>query len=193
MVITNKTELKEYLAADLQAQPTSRNFIKRFFFDDVVRLKKHLRYAEYHFNARGVFHKLLYGYHMLWLHHLCRVFNSEIPINVFGKGLKIWHAERIIVNGNARVGEYCSISSGVVIAQAHNEYPVIGDYVELMIDSKVLGGISVADHCRIGANTLVLKPIKEPNTTWAGVPARKITDRGTRETPAFVYPKGDVV
>lgn len=167
MPIANKNELREYMTADLQVQPASRNFIKRLFFDDVVRLKKHLRHAEYHFNGGG-FHKLLYGYHKLWLHHLCRVFNSEIPINVFGKGLKIWHAERIIINGNARVGDWCSISSGVVIAQAHNECPTIGDYVELMIDSKVLGGISVADHCRIGANALVLKTIEKPNTTWAG-------------------------
>ena len=90
------------------------------------------------------------------------------------------------------MGNWCSLSSGVVIAQAHNECPIIGDCVELMIDSKVLGGISVADYCRIGANALVLKSIKEPNTTWAGVPARKITNRGTRETPAFAYPGSDM-
>lgn len=123
---------------------------------------------------------------MLWLHHLCRVFNSEIPINTFGKGLKIWHAERIIVNDNAQIGEWCSISSGVVIGQAHNKCPTIGNCVELMIDSKVLGGISIADYCRIGANALVLKPIEETNTTWAGLPARKISNHGTRETSIIV-------
>ncbi len=36
-----------------------------------------------------------------------------------------------------------------------------------------------------GANALVLKPIEEENTTWAGVPARKINDRGTIETPVM--------
>ena len=54
-----------------------------------------------------------------------------------------------------------------------------------MIDSKVLGGGRVADYVRIGANALVLKPIEEENTTWAGVPARKINDRGTIETPVM--------
>lgn len=181
MPINNKKDLKEYMAADLQVQPASTNIIKRFFFDNVVRLKKHLRYAEYYFNKGGLCHKVLYGYHMLWLHHLCRVFNSEIPINTFGKGLKIWHAERIIVNSDARVGEWCSLSSGVVIAQAHDKCPIIGDHVELMIDSKVLGGITVADYCRIGANALVLKPVEEVNTTWAGIPAKKISDCGTKE------------
>ena len=77
------------------------------------------------------------------------------------------------------------LSSGVVIAQAHDQCPIIGNHVELMIDSKVLGDINVADHTRVGANALVLKDISEPNTTWAGVPAHKISDRGTIETPAI--------
>lgn len=71
----------------------------------------------------------------------------------------------------------------MVIAQAHDEYPVIGNHVELMIDSKALGGVSVADHVRIGANALVIKSIDEPDTTWGGVPAKQINDKGTIETP----------
>lgn len=73
--------------------------------------------------------------------------------------------------------------SGVVIAQAHGECPTIGDHVELMIDSKVLGGITVADNVRIGASALVIKPITEVDTTWAGVPAKKINNQGTIEVP----------
>lgn len=91
--------------------------------------------------------------------------------------------ERIIVNCASKVGDYCSITSGVVIAQAHNQCPTIGDYVEMTIDSKILGGITVADHVRIGAGALVIKNILEPNTTWEGVPAGKINDQGTIENP----------
>jgi serine O-acetyltransferase len=94
---------------------------------------------------------------------------------VFGKGLIIWHPERIIVNSNSVVGNNCSISSGVVIAQAHDRCPRIGDNVEIMINGTVLGGISVASNTRIGANALVIKDILETNTTWAGVPAKKIS------------------
>ena len=83
----------------------------------------------------------------------------------------------------SKVGDYCSLSSGVVIAQAHDGCPTIGNHVELMLDSKVLGDINVADHVRIGANALVIKSIDESNTTWAGTPARKINDKGTIETP----------
>lgn len=56
-----------------------------------------------------------------------------------------------------------------------------------MIDSKVLGGINVADHTRVGANALVLKDIAESNTTWAGVPAHKISTHGIIETPIVPY------
>lgn len=91
--------------------------------------------------------------------------------------------ERIIVNSQSVVGDYCSLSSGVVIAHAHDKCPTIGNYCELMIDSKVLGGIKVPDHCRIGASALVIKTITESNTTWGGVPARKISNHGTIERP----------
>ena len=47
----------------------------------------------------------------------------------------------------------------------------------------MLGGITVADNARIGASALVLKPINEADTTWAGVPAKKINNQGTIETP----------
>ena len=112
-----------------------------------------------------------------------RRFCSEIPINVFGKGLLIWHPERIIINPESKVGDYCALSSGVVIAQAHGECPTIGNHVELMIDSKVLGGIAVADNVRIGASALVLKPINEADTTWLVFRQRKLTIKGLLKRP----------
>ncbi len=61
--------------------------------------------------------------------------------------------------------------------------PTIGDNVELMIVSRVLGNIHIANNVRIGAKTLVIKNINAVNTTWAGIPAKKISDKGTIRTP----------
>lgn len=190
MPIDSKHELKEYLEADALAQPLERGVkgaIKRLLLggDKVYALKVHLRKCEYHHNVmRQVpLHVLAYVYHYVRLKRLSRSFCSEIPINVFGKGLVIWHPERIIVNDQSKVGDHCSLSSGVVIGQAHGGCPVIGDSVELMVDSKVLGSIRVADNVRIGADALVLKSIDQPNTTWGGVPARKISNKGTLDAP----------
>ncbi|MEY8564839.1 hypothetical protein AALA48_08855 [Bifidobacterium pseudolongum] len=183
MVIRTKADLREYIEADASVQPASNNILHRLFGGKITKMKVHLRKAEYYYNNPSLTHKILYAFHYMRLRRMTASFCSEIPINVFGKGLVIWHPERIIVNPQAKVGEYCSISSGIVIAQAHDKNPVIGDHVELMIDAKVLGGIVVADYVRIGASALVLKDIDEPNTTWAGVPARKISDRGGLDNP----------
>lgn len=183
-MIENKQDLVEYISEDQRVQPTAHNPIARLLGGKIVKLKLHLRKCEYHHNVRQtLWHKVMYYYHLFRLRSISTSYCSEIPINVFGKGLVIWHAERIIVNSASKVGDYCSLSSGVVIAQAHDGCPTIGNHVELMLDSKVLGDINVADHVRIGANALVIKSIGESNTTWAGTPARKINDKGTVETP----------
>lgn len=189
-MIVTKSDLVEYIREDQRMQPWPSNPLKRIIGAGgaMVRWKVYLRKCEYHHNvSQNLYHKLAYFWYLFLLKKYERRFCSEIPINVFGKGLLIWHPERIIVNPESTVGDYCSLSSGVVIAQAHGRCPAVGHYVEFMIDSKVLGGGRVADHVRIGANALVLKPIEEENTTWAGVPARKINDRGTIETPIVPY------
>ena len=186
-MIQNKNDYHEYMKADLSVQPASANLLKRLFLDDSVRIKKYLRESEYYLNVRkDLVGRIAYRYNLFRLRHLTRFYNSEIPLNVLGKGVIIWHPQRIIINGNAKVGSFCSLSSGVVIAQAHDQSPEIGDYVELMIDSKVLGGIRVADHVRIGANALVPKDIVYSDTTWGGVPAHQINSVGTVETPVPV-------
>ncbi|MGR4802396.1 hypothetical protein RG276_07985 [Bifidobacterium adolescentis] len=183
-MINTKAELRSYIREDLRVQPLPKGVVKRLFGGHIAKMKIHLRKAEFYFNNKDyLWNKIFYYYHLIFVKRFCKTYCSEIPINVFGKGLIIWHPERIIINPDARIGDYCSLSSGVVIAQSHNQSPSIGNYVELMIDSKVLGGIHVADHVRIGADALVLKEIKEANTTWAGIPARKINDRGTIQEP----------
>lgn len=183
-MIQTKQDLEEYLSADRMVQPPAKSWLRRHR-DLVFRMKVFLRKSEYHLNnCKGsIYHKVMYAWYWRRCMRIQRIFCSEINPNVFGKGLIIWHPERIITNVNARVGDYCSISSGVVIAHAHNMNPIIGNYVEFMIDSKVLGGIKIADHVRLGANTMAIKDITESNTTWGGSPAYKISDKGTCDTP----------
>lgn len=184
-MIETKQDLVEYIKADRSMQPYPKSLMKRLFGKEaeIVRWKTCLRKCEYHCNKRNLFHRIAYFVYLIKLRKYENKYCSEIPINVFGKGLLIWHPERIIVNPHAKIGEFCSISSGVVVAQAHEECPIIGSHVELMIDCKVLGGISVADYVRIGASALVLKDVDEPNVTLGGVPAKKISNKGAKETP----------
>lgn len=185
-MIQTKQQLQEYLRADSEVQIPPRNPLKRWR-NHIYMMKVLLRKSEYHYNNRKNFYHRC-AYFIQW--HRClrlqRKYCAELRINVFGKGLTIWHPQRIIVNPHARIGDYCSISTGVIIAHAHGGNPIIGNHVELMVDSKVLGEITVANHVRIGANTLVLKDITEPDTTWVGNPAHKVNNHGTIETPVPV-------
>ena len=119
----------------------------------------------------------------------------DIPCNVFGKGLKINHFGCIVVNPNARIGDWCDIHQGVNIGEnVDKSAPVIGENVwigpgaklfgnitignNVMVGSgaKVLGPFKVGDNVKIAANAVVLEEIP-PNCTAVGVPAR-IIQRG---------------
>lgn len=189
-MIRTKSDLHEYIEADRTVQPPHHNLILTFFFDRTYRLKTLLRKCEYHYNnlnTHGImklWHSACYAIDYMRYHHVSKSLGTHIGFNIFGKGLIIWHPEGIITNDKARVGDYCSISARVVIGSGNEgKCPVIGNNVELMINATCIGGIKIADHVRIGANSLVIKDILEPDTTWGGSPAQKISNRGTIECP----------
>lgn len=55
----------------------------------------------------------------------------------------------------------------------------IGDNCYLGSGAKIIGDIRIADGVAIGANAVVVKSIIENNTTWAGVPARKVSNNAS--------------
>ena len=100
---------------------------------------------------------------------------------MFGEGLAIAQIGTIVVNGYTQVGKNCRIQTGVTLGATNgtNDSPIIGDNVFLGDGAKVIGGISIADDVCIGANAVVVKSINEAGTTWAGVPARKVSEKNS--------------
>ena len=194
--INSKQGLKFYLEADRLALGRKTNTATRRITDAlgitglIWRYLRFLRTAEYVHNCKP---KSMYGlttekYLAFRLHRLGLALGFNIPLNVFGPGLRIIHYGTIIVNSNARVGANCELHNLVHIAQnLHNaeqgeesdRAPTIGDNVFIGPGARVLGGIIIADGIVIGANSVVTKSFSEPNITIAGVPARKIGDGGT--------------
>ena len=89
----------------------------------------------------------------------------------------------IVVNSSARIGSNCRIHSGVVIgtkAGYSNKSPRIGNNVFIGPGAKIFGDIIVADGIAIGANAVVNNSFLEPNITIAGIPARKVSDNGSK-------------
>ena len=51
--------------------------------------------------------------------------------------------------------------------------PELGDFVVVGAGAKVLGGISLGDNVKVGANSVLLRSVSA-NATVAGIPAREV-------------------
>jgi serine O-acetyltransferase len=59
--------------------------------------------------------------------------------------------------------------------------PKIGDNVYIGPGAKIFGDIEIADGIAIGANSVVNRSFTEPNIGIAGIPAKKINDKGSEK------------
>lgn len=136
-----------------------------------------LRHTEFHHNNNHKVRALLWR---IWLSKMQEKHGVKIPINVCGKGLRLVHVGSILVSNNAHIGENCSfhINTAIVAGGTSDDVPVIGSNVVIGIGAILTGGIHIPDGCAIGANALVNKSFDEENIGIAGVPARKISNKG---------------
>jgi serine O-acetyltransferase len=183
-MISTTEELRLYLEADRRAlKKQYKN--PRWFDDDIWRFEIYLRKTEYYTNvsqqkdAGHYFFNYLYKY--LFLKMGIKL-GFSIPRNVFGPGLSIAHYGTIVVNAHAQIGSHCRIHEGVTIGsdKGTQDAPRIGDRVFIGSGAKILGGIRIADDIAIGANSVVTKSFTTPNVTIAGVPAKVISEKGSR-------------
>lgn len=177
--IRTKAQLKEWLAVEYERFPLhgKRRLAYLLQLGEGAILYRHtklLRTAEYHIN---VGHKLRAAWYQMRLVRLQNRYCLHVPVNCFGKGLKIYHLYPVLMNGKVTVGEYCRIMPGVKIVgddSGEDLTPVIGDHVTLGANCIVLGGITLADGITVGAGAVVTKSFTEPGIVIAGVPAKKL-------------------
>lgn len=181
-MIKSKEDYYKYLMADKEALNIQRNFVKPYI-DSTWQFQRLLRKLEYYNNCKN---KSFYKFYILYLkfrfHKLSRLLGFSIPINVFGPGLSIAHVGTIVVNGNAKIGANCRIHAGVNIGTGNDlkqEVPTIGNNVYIGPGAKIFGEIVIGDNTAIGANAVVNKSFIEGNITIAGVPAKKVSNKGT--------------
>jgi serine O-acetyltransferase len=179
--INTKKDLKDWLSVEISRYKI--NGIKYLLqITEGAILKKHqilLRKAEFHYNTG---HKLRYLFYYVRLLKIQSKYSLHIPLNCCAKGLHLMHVGPILINGNASIDEFCSIhiGTGIVAGGGTDFAPTIGQHVVLGIGAKIVGGVHVADGIAIGANAVVTKDFLEPDIAIAGVPAKKISDNGSR-------------
>lgn len=182
MSINSKAKLTEYLLQDAKA--SGRNSIKPSLFgDEIWKFQVSLRKLEYYTNIayKSLIYRIPKFFYKLKSHNLGIKLGFTIPINVFDKGLSIAHYGQITVSTQSKVGVNCRIHEGVNIGSTNgsSKAPIIGDNVFISTGAKIIGNITIADDVCIGANAVVVKSITEPGTTWAGVPAKKISNNNS--------------
>ena len=183
-MIKSKKDYKYYLEADRIALGKNRKK-PMLFFDEVWVFERLLRKIEYYQNCKNaIFYRPYYYYLYLKFHLLSLFLGFHIKPNVFGPGLSISHTGTIVINGNARVGSNCRIHVCTVIgtkAGYADVTPKIGNNVYIGPGAKIFGDIEIADGIAIGANSVVNKSFTEPNIGIAGIPAKKINDKGSEK------------
>ena len=187
-MIRTKADLRYYIAEDAKqaGEPVAPSLKQR-----LVSLLTHnynrsfmicLRHLEYHTNNSGFYHRLMALWYSRRHAELRAKTGCEVNVNVAGPGLHLSHG-KVVIGHVAKLGCNCKILSDVTIGGG-GRYdipgaPTLGDRVFVGTGAKLIGKIKIADGVVIGANAVVTKDINEPNTTWVGIPARKVSDEGS--------------
>lgn len=180
-MIQSKQDLNEYILEDnnfLRPEGTKAKITANYASYPTEKIRRflyYLRKQEYYINtAKGNKIKgLLSVYYERKKNRLGMKLGIEIGPNCFGKGLSIWHSGNIVVNVDARIGDYCTLHGGNCIGNNGKDQaaPVIGDHVNIGFGAVVIGDIEIASGCTIGANAVVNKSVKTEGSVIAGVPA----------------------
>ncbi|MBF6599351.1 MAG: serine acetyltransferase [Dehalococcoidia bacterium] len=110
--------------------------------------------------------------------HLYHRYGFDIVIGSdIAGGLYVAHPSGTVI-AVERIGRNCSIIAAVTLGlRNERSFPAIGDDVFIGAGARVLGGVSIGDGARIGANAVVVHDVPA-GATAVGVPARVLAPGG---------------
>ena len=120
-----------------------------------------------------------------WISHLARFLTGiEIhPGAQIGAGFFIDHGMGVVIGETAEIGDFVTLYHGVTLGgvswRKEKRHPTIGNHVVVGVGAKILGPITVGDHSRIGANSVVVKDVPS-NSVVVGVPGRVTSQDGQK-------------
>lgn len=172
------SRIKKDLKAVLRYDPAARN-----------KLEVILTYSGFHA-------LVMYRFaHFMYLHNykLVARFVSQFakfltgieihPGAKIGSGVFIDHGEGVVIGETAEVGNNVVLYQGVTLGGTGKDrgkrHPTIEDGVMISAGAKILGPFTVGKNAKIGAGSIVLKPVPA-NATVVGVPGRVVKLNGVR-------------
>jgi serine O-acetyltransferase len=119
------------------------------------------------------------------LSHISRFLTGiEIhPGATIGRGVFIDHGMGVVIGETAEVGDrvtlYHQVTLGGVSLKKEKRHPTLEKDVVVGAGAKILGPFVVGEGSKIGANSVVVKPVP-PDSTVVGVPGRTVKKRTIR-------------
>lgn len=170
--------LKSYVAAAMEKDPAATSKIMVLFTYPGVKALMWHRPANWCYRHKMKFLARVISQHVrFWT-------GIEIhPGATIGKGVFIDHGAGVVIGETAEVGNNVTLYQGVTLGgtgkDAGKRHPTIEDNVVIAAGAKVLGPFTVGKGSKIGAGSVVLKPVPE-NCTVVGVPGRIVKQDGKR-------------
>ena len=169
--------LKEDIGCVLQRDPAARSRLEVIFTYPGVhallvhRLAHGLWRRQWHFSAR-----LLAYFARIWT-------GVDIhPGAVIGRRFFIDHGAGVVIGETAEVGDDVTLYHGVTLGgtswRTGKRHPTLGNGVVVGAGAKVLGPLTIGDHSKVGANSVVIKDVA-PRRTVVGIPAKAVRSART--------------
>ncbi len=176
--MTIKQALKLDLDKIMQSDPaaTSRRLVKRTYTG--YKALVHYRYA----------HRLWQkGFKRLAFYVSYRVkIKTGIDIHPaaeIGNRIFIDHGVGLVIGETAVIGDDCVLYQGVTLGGTGKDtgkrHPTLGNGVMVSAGASILGPVTIGEHSKIGAGSVVLKDIP-PHSTVVGVPGRVVRQNGKK-------------
>lgn len=97
-----------------------------------------------------------------------------------GRRLFIDHGSGVVIGETSEIGDDVLIYQGVTLGGTGKEkgkrHPTIGNAVVVGTGAKILGNIAIGDHVKIGAGSVVIRPVPS-HSTVVGIPGRVVKTR----------------
>jgi serine O-acetyltransferase len=105
------------------------------------------------------------------------------PGATIGRRCFIDHGMGVVIGETSEIGDDVLMYQGVTLGGTGKDtgkrHPTIGNGVVIGTGAKILGNIRVGDHVKIGAGSVVVRPVPD-HSTVVGVPGRIVGESGYR-------------
>lgn len=146
------------------------------------------------------------GFHAILLHRFAhKLYRAKVPllprlisqIGRFTTGIEIHpgarigrrffidHGMGVVIGETTEIGDDVLLYQGVTLGGTGKEkgkrHPTLGNRVVVGTGAKVLGNIRIGDGVKVGAGSVVIRPVPD-HSTVVGIPGRVVRSRGSEET-----------